>query len=335
VVTLSRRPTGVAPGRGGPGGPRPRAGPPRGPRPPRPPPPRRRRGRLEAVGSPYLFVAPFFVIFVIFGLFPLGYTAWVSLHDWDVTGSNGFVGLDNYSALIADPDFWNALLNTVGLLVLATVPQLGLALVLASLLNQPMRGLTALRMGVLLPIVTSVAAVGIVFSQVFDRDAGLVNGLLGLAGVSPVDWRADKWSSWIAIATMVNWRWTGYNALIYLAAMQSVPRDLYEAATVDGASKVRQFRSITVPMIRPAIVFTAIVSTISGMQLFTEPLIFAQGGFAISGGSLRQFQTLSMFMFEKAFRDFDYGYGSAVAWMIFMLIMVLVLVNFLVARRGR
>ncbi len=219
--------------------------------------------------------------------------------------------------------------------MLATVPQLILALILAALLDQPLRGRTAMRMGVLLPIVTSVAAVGIVFSQVFDRDAGLVNGLLGLVGTEPVDWRADKWSSWVAIATMINWRWTGYNALIYLAAMQSVPRELYEAATVDGAGAIRRFRTITVPMIRPAILFTVIISTIAGMQLFTEPLIFAQGGFAISGGSLRQFQTLAMFMFEKAFRDFDYGYGSAVAWLIFLLIMLLVVVNALIARRGK
>ncbi|MFS8097772.1 sugar ABC transporter permease [Lentzea alba] len=285
--------------------------------------------------SPYLYVAPFFVIFAAFGLFPLAYTAWVSLHEWDIAGPGAFVGLDNYVALFGDPDFWNATGNTIGMLVLATVPQLFCALVLASLLNQKLRGLTFLRMGVLLPIVTSVAAVGIVFSQIFDRDAGMANGLLGLVGVAPIDWHADKWSSWTAIATMVNWRWTGYNALIYLAAMQAVPKDLYEAATVDGASKVRQFFSITVPNIRPAILFTVIMSTIAGVQLFTEPLIFAQGGFAISGGSLRQFQTLSMFMFEKAFRDFDYGYGSAVAWLIFLLITLLAVVNFLITRRGR
>jgi len=291
--------------------------------------------RVDAKGSPYLFVAPFFVVFAVFGLFPLIYTAWVSLHKWDAGGDAGFVGLANYGELFGDPDFWNAVGNTVGMLVLATVPQLLLALILASLLNQRLRGLLLLRMGVLLPIVTSVAAVGIVFSQIFDRDAGMVNGLLGLVGVTPVDWRADKWSSWIAISTMVNWRWIGYNSLIYLAAMQSIPRDLYEAATVDGASKVRQFWSITVPMIRPALIFTVIVSTIAGMQLFTEPLIFGQGTFAISGGSLRQFQTVSMYMFEKAFRDFDYGYGSAVAWMIFLLITILAVINFLITRRAK
>ncbi|MEU6783897.1 sugar ABC transporter permease [Nonomuraea angiospora] len=291
--------------------------------------------RLDLVGSPYLFVAPFFVIFGVFGLFPLLYTAWVSLHDWDLTGNAGFVGLANYAELFADPDFWNAVVNTLGMFVLATVPQLLLALVVASLLNQRLRALTFFRMGVLAPIVTSVAAVGIVFSQIFDRDAGMANGLLALLGVDPVDWRADKWSSWLAISVMVDWRWTGYNALIFLAAMQSVPRDVYEAAAIDGASKVRQFWGITVPLIRPAILFAVIISTIGGMQLFTEPLIFGQGGYAISGGSLRQFQTVAMYMFEKAFKDFDYGYGSAVAWMIFLLIVVFALVNFLLTRRAR
>ncbi|MFC4012583.1 carbohydrate ABC transporter permease [Nonomuraea purpurea] len=291
--------------------------------------------RLDLVGSPYLFVAPFFVIFAVFGLFPLLYTAWVSLHDWELAGNAGFVGLANYADLFADPDFWNAVVNTLGMFVLATVPQLLLALVVASLLNQRLRALMFFRMGVLAPIVTSVAAVGIVFSQIFDRDAGMANGLLALLGVDPVDWRADKWSSWLAISVMVDWRWTGYNALIFLAAMQSVPRDVYEAAAIDGASKARQFWGITVPLIRPAILFAVIISTIGGMQLFTEPLIFGQGAYAISGGSLRQFQTVAMYMFEKAFRDFDYGYGSAVAWMIFLLIVAFALVNFLVTRRAR
>lgn len=291
--------------------------------------------RLDAAASPYLFISPFFLIFAVFGLFPLGYTAWVSLHKWELAGKGDFIGLDNYTELFGDPDFWNAVVNTLGMLVLATVPQLLIALVLASLLNQRLRGLTLLRMGVLIPIVTSVAAVGIVFSQIFDRDAGMVNGLLDLVGIAPVDWRADKWSSWIAISSMVNWRWTGYNALIYLAAMQSIPKELYEAAVIDGAGRIRQFWSITVPNIRPAVIFTVIVSTIAGMQLFTEPLIFGQGAYAISGGTLRQFQTVSMYMFEKAFRDFDLGYGSAVAWVIFLIIAFLMLVNYLFTRRAK
>ncbi|GAA2704112.1 carbohydrate ABC transporter permease [Actinoplanes palleronii] len=291
--------------------------------------------RADRRVSPYVFIAPFFVIFTVFGLYPLAYTAWVSLHDWGIAGETGFVGLDNYATLMADPDFWNAVVNTLGMFVMATVPQLVFALILATLLNQPLRGRTLFRLGVLAPIVTSVAAVGIVFSQIYDRDAGVANGLLGLIGVDPIDWRAGRLPSWFAISTMVDWRWTGYNSLIYLAAMQTVPRVLYEAAAIDGASRTRQFFSITIPMIKPSLIFTVIISTIGGLQLFTEPLIFGQGDFAISGGSLRQFQTVSMYMFENAFRDFDYGYGAAVAWMIFMLIMVVALINYLITRRMR
>lgn len=289
--------------------------------------------RFDLHGSPYLFIAPFFLLFAGFGLFPLVYTAWVSLRAWDLTGDGGFVGLGNYQRLFGDPDFWNALGNTVGLLVLATVPQLVLALVVAALLNRPIRAVLLFRLGVLIPIVTSVAAVAIVFGQLYGRDTGLVNGVLGLVGIDAIDWQASKASSWIAVASMVNWRWTGYNALIYLAAMQSIPRDLYEAAQIDGAGAVRQFRSITVPLIRPALIFTVVMSTIGGMQLFTEPLLFGQGD--VSGGSLRHFQTIAMYMFEQSFQNFDYGYGSAIAWMIFLLTVIAGLANALIGRRLR
>lgn len=300
---------------------------------------RRRRARagawsrLDLHGSPYLFVAPFFVLFAVFGLFPLGYTVVVSLHKWDLTGDAGLIGFGNYSTLLADPDFWNALLNTLGLLVLATVPQLLGALILAALLNRPIRALLFFRLGVLIPVVTSVAAVAIVFGQLYGRDTGLVNGLLHLFSVGPVDWQASRGGSWVAVASMVNWRWTGYNALIYLAAMQSISRDLYEAAQIDGAGPVRQFRSITVPLIRPALIFTVVMSTIGGMQLFTEPLLFGQGD--VSGGSLRQFQTIAMYMFEQSFQNFDYGYGSAVAVVIFLLTVIAGVVNAVVGRMVR
>jgi cellobiose transport system permease protein len=292
---------------------------------------RARWNRLDLHGSPYFFIAPFFVLFTLFGLFPLAYTAWVSLRSWDLTGDAGYVGLANYSRLMSDPDFWNAMVNTLGLFVLSTVPQLFFALVIAGLLNRPIRALLVFRLGVLAPIVTSVAAVAIVFGQLYGRDAGLVNGVLGLVGVGPIDWQASKGSSWIAVASMVNWRWTGYNALIYLAAIQAIPRELYEAAQIDGAGAVRQFRAITVPLIRPALIFTIVMSTIGGMQLFTEPLLFGQGD--ISGGSLRQFQTVAMYMFEQSFQNFDYGYGSAIAWMIFLLTVVAGIANALIARR--
>ncbi|WP_376774417.1 carbohydrate ABC transporter permease [Saccharothrix tamanrassetensis] len=292
-------------------------------------------GRLDTRFTPYLIVAPFFVVFGVFGLYPLLSTAWMSLHDWQlIDGAQAFVGLDNFRELLADRNFWNALGNTLSLFLLSTVPQLVAALGLAALLDRGLRGRAFWRAGVLLPNVISVAAVALVFAQLYGRDFGIVNHLLGLVGVDPVDWRAETWASHLAISSMVMWRWTGYNALIYLAAMQSVPKDMYESALLDGASRWRVFWSITVPGIRPTILFTVIVSTIGGMQLFVEPQLFDPGGTATgTGGTDRQFQTLVMYLYEKGFRLFDAGYSSAIAWVLFLLILVVALVNFTLTRR--
>ncbi|MFD9734677.1 carbohydrate ABC transporter permease [Umezawaea sp. NPDC059074] len=280
-------------------------------------------------------IAPFFVVFGIFGLYPLLYTAWVSLHDWQlIDGDQGFTGLDNYAKLLGDANFWNALGNTLSLFVLSTVPQLLAALGLAAVLDRGLRGRLFWRAGVLLPNVISVAAVALVFAQLYGRDFGVVNYLLGLVGIDPVDWHAETWASHLAISSMVMWRWTGYNALIYLAAMQSVPKDMHEAAVLDGASRWRSFWSITVPSIRPTILFTVITSTIGGMQLFVEPQLFDPGGTATgTGGSDRQFQTLVMYLYEKGFRLFDAGYSATIAWVLFLVVLVVAGVNFTVARR--
>jgi cellobiose transport system permease protein len=284
----------------------------------------------------YFFVSPFFLVFAVFGLFPLVFTFWVSLHDWNLLGDHSWIGLENYRALLSDDHFWNALRNTLGIFVLATVPQLLMALALAQVLNQRLRARTLWRMGVLLPNITSIAAVGIIFTLLFARDFGLVNWLLGHVGLDePINWQQHRWSSWLAIATMVNWRWTGYNALIFLAALQAVPRELYEAAEIDGASPARQFRHITVPMLRPTIVFVTLVSTIGGIQLFTEPLLFNSGANAITGGTTRQFQTLTMYVYEKAFTGQEFGYASSVAWVMFLVIALVGLVNALLLRRLR
>jgi cellobiose transport system permease protein len=292
------------------------------------------RHRLDRKASPYVFVAPFFVLFGVFGLYPMAYTLWVSLHDWQLLSpDHPFVGLDNYVTLFGDANFWNAVVNTLGIFVVATVPQLLIALWLANSLNRKIKARTLFRMGVLVPNITSIAAVAIVFGQLFGRDYGLFNWLIGLVGVTPVDWQANTWSSWTAISVMVDWRWTGYNALIFLAAMQVIPRSLYESAELDGASRCRQFWSLTVPMMRPTIIFVSIVSVSGALQLFVEPLLFNQGN--VLGGSTRQSQTVVMYMYEKAFRgDFDYGYGSAIGWMLFLIILVIALVNVALMRRN-
>jgi cellobiose transport system permease protein len=299
------------------------------------------RGRLhraDARVSPYLYVSPFFVLFGLFGLFPLGYTAYVSLTDRTLLGSEThFVGLRNFTTLIHDSYFWNAVENTLGIWVISTVPQLLIALWLAHLLNTKLRARTFFRMSVLLPQVTSLVAVTLIFTQLFSRDYGLVNYGLHLFGIHHVDWEAGRLSSWVALSVMVTWRWAGYNALIYLAAMQGIPEELYEAAAIDGAKAWKQFIHVTIPMLRPTIIFTVIVSTIGGLQLFTEPYLFEPLKQGATGGSARQYQTVVMYLYEKAFAgtQFNFGYAAAIGWGLFLLIALISLVNFLIVSRIR
>jgi cellobiose transport system permease protein len=293
-----------------------------------------RLARLDLKLSPYLYVAPFFVIFAIFGLYPLVNTFWVSMHDAAPGIPGEFIGMKNYTQLWSDSQFWHSVQNTFGMFILSTVPQLLLALILANALNRRIRGRTFFRMAIAVPIITSTAAVALVFGQLFGRDYGLINQLLELFGKTEnLDWRASRFASWAAISTMVDWRWTGYNSLIYLAAMQAIPKDLYESAALDGASRRRQFWQITVPMLRPTIIFTVIISTIGGLQLFTEPLLYSSGAGAISGGSTGQFQTVTMYLYQATFSRFRYGYGAAVAWVLFLLIVLTALINYLITRR--
>lgn len=299
---------------------------------------RRRLRRADAKLAPYLYIAPFFVLFAIFGIFPLLYTAWVSLTDRNLLAPEAsFIGLENYRELMQDSYFWHAVVNTFGIFVLSTVPQLVLALVIAHVLNRSLRVRTFFRMSILLPQVTSLVAVALIFSQLFGYRYGLVNYLLNQVGIENVNWEAGRLSSWIALSTMVTWRWVGYNALLYLAAMQSIPDELYEASAVDGARSWRQFVHVTIPMIRPTIIFTVIVSTIGGLQLFTEPFLFQPVKSGSTGGSARQYQTVSMYLYEKAFggTQFDFGYAAAIAWCLFLLIGIVAFLNYLLVRRIR
>jgi len=291
--------------------------------------------RFSRGAAPYLLIAPFFVLFAIFGIYPLVYTLWVSLHDWDLiaTGPHAYVGLANYRELLSDEDFRNALVNTVGIFLLATIPQILIALGLAGLLNTQIRGRGFFRMGVLLPNVTSIAAVTIVFSQLFGREYGLVTWVLSGLGIDPVNWQAHRWTSWFAIATMVDWRWTGYNTLILLAAMQAIPRELYEAAKMDGAGGFRAFRSVTIPLLRHTLLFVVVVATIGGLQLFAEPLLFDTSPASANGGAGREFQTVALYLYQTAFRRFDFGYAAAISWLLFLLVIAVAAFNALLVRR--
>jgi cellobiose transport system permease protein len=301
---------------------------------------RRRRllRRLDEKLSPYLFISPFFFIFGIFGLFPLGYTAYLSLTDRNLLNPvSHFIGLHNYALLIHDSYFWRAVENTFGIWFLSTIPQLLLALVIAHVLNTQLHARTFFRMSVLLPQVTSLVAVALIFTQLFAHDYGFVNYALGSVGIHHVYWEAGRFSSWVALSVMVTWRWMGFNALIYLAAMQSIPEELYEAAAVDGARRFRQFVHVTVPMLRPTILFTVIISTIGGLQLFTEPYLFQPSTSGGTGGSARQYQTIVMYLWEKFIgsTQFKFGYAAAIAWCLVLFIALFGLVNYLLVSRIR
>ncbi|MGW1762900.1 carbohydrate ABC transporter permease [Streptomyces sp. NPDC002073] len=284
---------------------------------------RSRRYRWDLRWSPYAFVAPFFLFFGAFGLFPLLYTGWAALHQVELTDPDAmtWVGARNFTRLLSDEFFWNALRNTVTIGLLSTVPQLLIALGLAHLLNYRLRGSAFFRVAVLTPYATSVAAATLVFVLLFGRDYGMVNWVLGLVGIDAVDWQNGTLSSQLAVSAIVVWRWTGYNALIYLAAMQAVPPELYESAELDGASRFQQFLHVTIPSLRPTILFTCVVSTIGATQLFGEPLLFNGGGGA-TGGADHQFQTLGLYLYEQGWVNLHLGRASAIAWAMFLILVL-------------
>lgn len=280
---------------------------------------------------PYIFIAPFFILFALVGLFPLIYTAWVSLNQWDLIGGQGvFVGLDNYQAVLKSPEFWIALRNTFSIFLISAIPQLAFATAIAAALDRNIRYATFWRMGVLLPYIVMPVAVTIIFNSIFSDRYGLANSILGVFGVDPVRWHASTLASHIAIATMVNFRWTGYAALILLAGMQAIPRDYYESATIDGAGPVRQFFSITLPLLRPTMIFVVIIMTIGSLQIFDEPRLFDADG---RGGPAKQWLTLTLLIYDMGWGRMNFGRASAVAWLLFLIIVVVALFNLLLTSR--
>jgi cellobiose transport system permease protein len=294
---------------------------------------RQKVSRFDYTFSPYLYVAPFFILFAAIGVFPIVYTMNVSLYDWHLLkGQGDFIGLENYASVLSDPFFWNAFGNTVSIFLLSAIPQLVIATGIAALLDQAIRGKTFWRMSILLPYIVAPVAVTVIFLQIFNQFHGPIAGLLELFGLDPIRWAFDVLPSHIAIASMVNWRWTGYNALLLLAAMQAVPRDLYESAALDGANKLRRFWSITIPMIRPTLIFVVITATIGGLQIFTEPKLFDS---RTNGGGDRQFQTIVLYLYELAFPRRDFGQASATAWILFLIIVLVGLLSFAITRAIR
>jgi cellobiose transport system permease protein len=279
----------------------------------------------------YLFTAPFFVMFLIFGLAPIIYSVYIAFFNWDALGTQDFIGLANFTELIADTRFWNALVNTIDIWLLSTIPMLIFSIGLAAILHNPhLRGSTFWRTILLVPNITSVLAIAIVFGQLFGRDFGMVNIIIGALGFEHIDFIQGTTSSHVAIASMIVWRWTGYNALIFLAAMLAIPGELYESASLDGANKWKQFIYVTLPSLRNTITFVLIVGTIGGLQVFAEPLIL---GGSYNGGDSGQFSTLTLFLFDQAFVAYKWGYAAAVGIMITFIVAIVSFINFLITRK--
>ncbi|KUO05791.1 carbohydrate ABC transporter permease [Streptomyces caeruleatus] len=286
----------------------------------------------------YAAISPFYLIFLGFGLFPVGFSLYLSFHRWDGLGSMEWAGLSQYQYLLSDSDFWNSIGNTVVIWALATFPMIFLAMVTAVMLNSAVRFKNVYRFAYFLPNVTSVVAIAIVFGSIFSTNAGMVNAVLHAVGIDQVAWLNTPWGIKVTIAALMTWQWTGYNAIIFLAGLQTIPSDLYEAARMDGAGPVQTFFRITLPLLRPTLLFVLVVSTVTGLQSFSEPQVLLQtssNDSTFAGGPGHSGQTMVLYFFQQTFDNNDFGYGAAVAWGIFLVVVLFSIINWrLVQRRG-
>jgi lactose/L-arabinose transport system permease protein len=280
-----------------------------------PPPRRRLLTRRKLV--PYFLLAPALLTFAVFKAYPILDSLWISTTSGAGNATHS-VGTANYQRLIHDPLFWQALRNTFEILIVQVPLMLVLALLLALGVNSAyVRWRPVWRLGLFMPAVTGLVATGVMFGFLLNKDDGALNWLLNGVGLGKVDWLGSGSGARMAVVLVLTWHYTGYNAVIYLAGLQGVPRDLYEAAMVDGAGVVRRFRSVTVPALRPIILFTVVLSSIGTLQLFDEPFILTRGG--PDNATL----TVSMYLYENGFHYFDFGYASAIAYALTLLVVIL------------
>jgi multiple sugar transport system permease protein len=280
--------------------------------------------RLSPRWAPYVFISPFLLLFAVFGVFPLLFSLHLAFQSWEPTSgldAMDFVGLDNFAFALQDEWFWKSLKNTLWLAVVSGAPQHLVAIPLAVFIHTSFK---RLRDGVVgayfLPYITSTVAIAIMFSSLFSKDFGLVNAALASAfGMEHVDWLGRAENIKPAIAFVVFWRYLGFNVVLYLAALQTIPRDLYEAATMDGAGRWQQFWHITLPNLKPMIFFGVTLSVIGGLQLFEEPFILTGG----RGGADQAGMTSAVYLYRMAFDFNDFGGASAMSWLLFAVVAVL------------
>lgn len=283
--------------------------------------------------APYLFLSPFVGLFMVFGLFPIAFSFYLMFQVWDpVQGlaSMKFVGADNLQFALQDPLVWLSLKNTLWLAVASGVPQHLVAIPLAYFINECLGKWRNAAMGAyFLPYITSTVAIAIMFSSLFSTDYGVVNVMLAKIAQWPmigqifpstnIDWLGSSEAVKPVIAVIVFWRYVGFNVILYVAAMQGIPRDLYEAGRMDGANGWRLFWHVTLPQLKPMMYFGTVLTVIGGLQLFEEPFILtgSKGGMEYAG------MTTAMYMYRTAFEFNDFGLASAISWMLFAIIAVI------------
>ena len=272
----------------------------------------------------YAYILPFYVLFIIFGLFPMISGFLLSFFRWDGMGSMHFLGLVNYINLFQDSLFWKALANTLLIGIISHIPILLGGLVLAYILNLKLvKGQNIFKTIYFMPMVTSSVAITIIFQNLFGYNYGLINYVFSLFGKPPVNWLGGDGSLIkVAVIIMFAWKWIGWNMVIYLAGMQGISNDIYEAAKIDGATHSRLVFSIVIPLLKPIILFTLIQSSIGMFNLFTEPFVLT--GSSWNGGINNGGLTLMMYLLNKAPQGGTaYGYASAIAYVITLFIVII------------
>ncbi|HET9588830.1 MAG TPA: sugar ABC transporter permease [Anaerolineales bacterium] len=278
---------------------------------------------IYKVRWPYLFISPFYILFLIFGIYPILFSFYLSFTEWKGLGPIKFVGLRNFELLFRDKVFWQSMTNGVILFFMYVPIMTFLALVLAVILNSKrVRGFRFFRTLLFIPYIMNIVAAGFTFRLLLNQKYGLVNALLGIFNIPPVPWLESVWGGRISLSLLVIWAWLGYNMVIMLAGLQTIPGELTEAALIDGASSVQAFFYVTVPLMRPVILFSVVLSTMGSFNLFSE--IYNLTG----GGPINATITPVILIFEQAFGNFRLGYASAMSYLYFLILFVLTLLQF-------
>jgi len=275
----------------------------------------------------WLFIAPMVLGFVLLLIAPLGMAFYMSLTDWPLLGEAKFIGFDNYGAIVQDSEFWKVLGNTfyfaAGLVPLNII----LALLLALLLAKKLPGMGLFRTAIFIPVMTSLIVWSIVWKYMYATDSGFINQILQLFGIQGPSWLYNKDLSMPAVIVTSVLKNVGLNMVLFIAALQQVPVQLYEAARIDGASRTKTFFKVTVPMITPTIFLTVILTVIGSMKVFGQIYVMTQGG---PVGSTK---VLVYYIWEKAFKLYEFGYASALAFFLFFIILVFTLVQWQLRKR--